>query len=58
MRWLIKVSPPRPEWEPCFAWVPHIVGDSWVWLEPLERRFVTFRAPYVVYEYRLRREYL
>jgi hypothetical protein len=32
-------------WHQWYAWRPQIVGDHWVWLEWIERRYRVFVAP-------------
>jgi len=38
MRWKVRKT---KEWNPWFAWHPVRIGNTWIWLEWVERRVVS-----------------
>lgn len=52
MRLTFKTRPYK-EWDQWFAWHPVWVGDTWVWLETLERKFACVTECGIFYDYKL-----
>lgn len=55
MRWAAKPKINPREWHPHFALWPRHIGDTYVWLETIERRVhypFGFQYPYFEYQYR------
>jgi hypothetical protein len=51
MRW--KERQNGPKWRKWFAWYPVKIGDTWVWLEVIERS-VEFMCDHAIVEHRFR----